>query len=114
MELEEVIRIKSNIKAIGWTYISVFSGLGLYLLYNIIMGMQMHFAPFVQASIDNTEYYDFKNLLYNFIFVYVLALGFSIITIVIAYELKKFRRWAATALHLVSVIIVLLGGHEKP
>ena len=108
MDLDKVIRIKSNIKAIAWTYIAIFAALALYFLYSIVIGVLMHFSPVDEGLKNMPEFNEMRTLLYDFIFVFILALGFSIIAIVVAYELTNFRRWAAVSLNVISLIVISL------
>lgn len=68
----------------------------------------MHLSPVGEELENIPEFNEMRALLYDFIFVFILALGFSVIAIVVAYELSKFRQWAAVSLNAISLAVIML------
>ena len=109
MELKE-LNIRTNIRVLAWIYAIMFGGLGLISLSNVVLTLIYNENPMNQEWLeaDPTSFGEATSIATGIFAASAFSLSISIIVIVTAIELMKFRKWAALTINIVSVIIVIV------
>jgi hypothetical protein len=105
--VNRIIAIKSNVKAIGWLIIFVFSIVFLYSTFNLAGGVLMHLFKPMELPMDeplSTEINDVFNLILN---INLIALLVSVFMIVSGKSILDYKLWAVYTLHFISAVLVI-------
>lgn len=104
-----IISIKSNIKAIGWVVITIFSLILLLSSYNLINQIIMYYYSVTLEVGSTGEHFlkDYHDLFSLITMSYIISFALSIFVIIAGKALIKYKIWSVYIIHAISIIIVI-------
>ncbi|WP_420580851.1 hypothetical protein [Reichenbachiella sp.] len=108
MELKE-LDIRTNIKVLAWIYVIAFGILGFFSLSNIVKMLIIKKNPMQEEWLeaDPNSFFEASSIASDIFAISAITLAISIILILTASELMKFRKWVAITINVVSAVFVI-------